>query len=190
MPLPAASTRSRAHTRTVSYAGYVREDGLFDIDATLHDVKDNDYPLASGVRKGGASLHFLNVRITFDRALNVVAALASHDDNPYGEFCAASAPEYSKLVGLNLADHFRLKLMDRVGGTKGCTHITEMLVWLPSAAYQLLAGERKDFDPNGATKPFQLDRCYALKTDRGAVKTYYPKWFQSAGAPLATPAQL
>ncbi len=179
MPLSTAAARERAHTRTVRYACYQRADGLLEIDAMLHDVKDQDYPLASGVRMGGAALHEIHVRITFDSKLNVVAVEAAHDENPSGVQCAAAVPDYSKLVGLNLADHFRLKLMDRVGGTKGCTHLTEMLAWLPSAAFQLVAGARKDFEPNADQKPFQLDRCYALRTDRDAVKLFYPKWVQS-----------
>jgi hypothetical protein len=182
MPLPAASARERAHTRTVTYTGYKRVDGLMDIDATLTDVKDRDYPLASGLRKGGHALHAISVRITFDRELTVREVAASHDANPYGEYCAAVAPDYSKLVGLNLADHFRLKLIDKMGARKGCTHLSEMLTWLPSAAFQLLAGERKDFEPDADKKPFQLDRCYALRSESDAVRKYYPKWFAAVAA--------
>jgi hypothetical protein len=178
MPLPAAHARERAHTRTVTYTGYRRADGLIDIDATLTDVKDRDYPLASGVRPGGAPLHGISVRITFGRDMVVREVVAAHDANPYGKHCAAAVPDYSRLVGLNLADHFRLKLNDKMGGIKGCTHLTEMLAWLPSAAFQLLAGERKDFEPNADVKPFQLDRCFALRTQGEAVRAYYPKWFR------------
>ncbi len=32
---------------------FFRDDGLYDIEASLTDVKDHDYPLSSGLRKPG-----------------------------------------------------------------------------------------------------------------------------------------
>ncbi|MEY3991305.1 MAG: hypothetical protein RIS04_68, partial [Pseudomonadota bacterium] len=39
MSLPAPAPRRLSHTRTVVFRGYDREDGLWDIEATLTDVK-------------------------------------------------------------------------------------------------------------------------------------------------------
>ena len=51
MPLSApAAPRRRLHTRRITFEGFQREDGLFDIDARLTDVKDQDLTLLSGVR--------------------------------------------------------------------------------------------------------------------------------------------
>jgi Protein of unknown function (DUF2889) len=173
-------SRERSHVRRVTYVGFVRADGMLDIEAQIVDVKDRDNTLASGVRKAGADLHNISVRVTIDRALNVKAVETSHDENPYPGHCNSIEDAYQKLVGLNLAQHFRLHLNDHMGGVKGCTHVNEMLNWLPSAAFQTLAGEREDFDPNGAQKPFQLDRCHALDTQGEAVRKFYPKWHASA----------
>jgi Protein of unknown function (DUF2889) len=177
MPLsPSSVSRERSHVRRVTYTGFVRVDGLLDIEANIVDVKDRDNALASGIRKAGDDLHNISVRVTIDRALNVKAVEAAHDENPYPGYCNTIVPDYQQLVGLNLAQHFRLHLNDRVGGLKGCTHVNEMLNWLPSAAFQTLAGERKDFDANSEQKPFQLDRCHALNTTGPAVAKFYPKW--------------
>jgi hypothetical protein len=53
MPLPDPNRCVRAHHRRIEVEGFLRDDGLFDLDARLTDLKDIDYPLSSGVRKRG-----------------------------------------------------------------------------------------------------------------------------------------
>jgi len=62
-----------------------------------------------------------------------------------------------------------------LGGVQGCTHITEMLAGLPTAALQTFAGEAREDSGDGA-KPFQLDQCIALETGSETVRRWYPKW--------------
>jgi hypothetical protein len=183
LPLPAVS-RERLHVRNVTYVGYSRSDGAFDIEAHLVDQKDQPYPLASGIRLAHTDLHNLTVRFTIDKAMTILAVEAAHDTQPYPGYCETIAPDYAALVGLNLTDKFRARLSERMGGAKGCTHINEMLAWLPSAAFQTLAGLRKEIQPDSNEKPFQLDRCHALVSHGAAAKTFYPKWYR----PLAQPA--
>jgi hypothetical protein len=62
---------------------------------------------------------------------------------------------------------------------QGCTHLTEMLAFLPTAAVQTFAGlVREDA---GDAKPFQLDHCHALATNTETVREYYPKWYRGVG---------
>ena len=61
-----------------------------------------------------------------------------------------------------------------MGGVHGCTHLTELLGYLPTAAVQTFAGLRKRED-EGDEKPFQLDRCHALETTTDTVREYYPE---------------
>ncbi|MBE0614792.1 MAG: DUF2889 domain-containing protein [Burkholderiales bacterium] len=176
MPLSANPiSRIRKHTRSVRFEGYARADGLWDIEAHLTDVKPEDYPLAPGVRPAGSPVHEMWVRLTIDRRMNVITAEASTDAMPYPPYCAAIAPDYAALAGLNLMRGFRKALYERFGHVNGCTHVTELLAQFPSAAIQVLAGEQRDNHDDG-TKPFQLDRCHALATSGEAVRLYYPRW--------------
>ena len=47
---PSPVPRQRLHQRSITYEGYRRDDGLFDIDAHLVDAKDHDFELLTGVR--------------------------------------------------------------------------------------------------------------------------------------------
>ena len=103
---------------------------------------------------------------------------ASVEAFPYPDGCARIGPDYGKLVGANLVDGFRKTVQERLGGVRGCTHLTELVLFLPTAAIQTFA----TFVPeiSGEEKPFQLDRCHALETQSPTVRRYYPRWYRGA----------
>lgn len=184
MPLPpAVALRKRIHIRSIAIEGWKRDDNLWDIEGRLTDVKDHDYPLASGMRPKGAPVHDMRVRVTINREFDIVAAAAVSDVVPYPDGCENIAPDYARLVGLNLVRGYRKTVGDMFAGVRGCSHLTELLLGLPAAAVQTMASEMRDTDGHDAlAKPFQLDRCHALETTSETVKRYYPRWHQKAGS--------
>jgi hypothetical protein len=169
------------HTRAIQVEAFARDDGLWDLDARITDVKTRDIALASGLREGGNPVHDLRLRVTINRELVIVDAEASSDAVPYPGYCDTIAPAYKSLIGLSLTNHFRLRLKDKLAGVLGCTHLTELSLILPTAAIQAYANDViKTRDGNGVDesteRPFQLDRCYALRVDGPAVAKYYPRW--------------
>jgi hypothetical protein len=182
MPLPVTEVeRELTHTRRVRFEGYKRSDGLWDIEAHLSDVKNHDFRLKTGVRRAGQQIHDMWLRITIDRSFTILAATASTDAVPYPGGCEKAAPLYRKLVGLNLIKDFRKRTRELLGGVRGCTHITEMIGGLPTAAIQTFAGEMPEEKEDGS-KPFQLDQCQALETTSDTVKVWYPKWYRGKAA--------
>jgi hypothetical protein len=181
MPLPESPvSRQRLHVRRIVYEGWQREDGLFDIEARLVDTKDHDYTLASGTRPAGAPVHEMAARVTIDAQYVIHALVASSDAVPYPNGCELIGPKYAELVGTNLMHGFRKQLHDRFGGVGGCTHVTELLTYLPTAALQTFASLARDSDPSAKTRPYQLDRCHALERSTETVRRYYPKWYRDA----------
>ncbi len=176
--------RQLKHTRAIVVQAYARDDGLWDLEAQLTDTKTRDLALASGVRPAGLPVHDMHLRVTIDRSLNVVEAHAESRSVPYPGECETIAPDYGKLVGLNLMQGFRHALRERLGGAAGCTHMSELAAVLPTAAVQAFAGEvspwrkSESTDPSEARKkPFMIDRCHALKADGAVVLRYYPEWY-------------
>ncbi len=179
MPLSPAAPRKRLHDRTARYQCFVRDDGLFDVEAHLTDVKDHDIVLLSGPRPAGEPVHDMWVRLTIDGAMTIVDIEARMDAVPYPAGCQRIEGAYRKLVGANLMQGFRKSLHEAFGNVRGCTHLTELLGYLPTAAVQMFSGLRKRED-EGELKPFQLDRCHALDTTGDVVRRYYPKWYRGA----------
>lgn len=182
MPLPEpAARREPLHRRTIEIVGYRREDGLFDIEGRLLDRKDVEFPVGGRLKPPGEAVHDMWLRITVDRDLRIVDAKAATDAMPYEGECGRVAPDYSKLVGLSIGPGYLRHLKERLGGLKGCTHITELAGSLATAAFQTFAGQ--GLSSPGRTPP-QLDRCHALDTRGEVVRRFYPKWYRGE-APLA-----
>ncbi|MBC7404332.1 MAG: DUF2889 domain-containing protein [Cytophaga sp.] len=182
MPLsPSTTRRALKHTRAISIEAFAREDGLWDLDAHITDIKTRDTTLASGVRATGSPIHDLSLRITIDTSLTIINAEAVSDAVPYPGFCNTIGPDYKKLIGLNLMRRFRQGVSERMSGIQGCTHLTELAQILPTAAVQAFAGDVIDTrdggnDTDSSEQPFQLNRCHALRLDGQAVAQYYPRW--------------
>lgn len=179
MPLSPAAPRKRLHERNARYEGFARDDGMFDVEAHLTDVKDHDLTLLTGLRRAGEPVHDMWVRLTIDTSFTIVAVEAKTDAMPYAGGCDRIEDAYRKLVGANLLGGFRRALQDAFGGVRGCTHLTELLGYLPTAAVQMLSGLKRRED-EGDEKPFQLDRCHALETTTDVVRRYYPQWYRGA----------
>jgi hypothetical protein len=172
-------TRRRLHRRTITIDGFERSDGLWELEATLTDVKDVDYPISSGMRPAGTPVHEMTVRIAYDNTFTIREAHAESRWVPFFGVCETITYAYQQLVGLNLLKGFRLAVNDRFRGVRGCTHITELLYALPTAALQTFATFRRDNEESDE-KPFHLDQCHALDTDSSpVVAQYYPKWFRN-----------
>lgn len=57
---------------------------------------------------------------------------------------------------------------------QGCTHLTELIGAVATAAFQTMSEE---INASDTTRPFQLDGCHALRTDGPLVKAFHPKWY-------------
>lgn len=181
MPLPPSDVaREPLHTRTVKVNSFVREDGLWDLEAELIDLKAYSFQKQGGVTHPvGAPIHHMHLRITIDAEFTITDAVAAYDAAPYGENCACIADDYKKLVGLNLLRKFRDAVRARFARTAGCTHMTELSYVLPTVAIQTMANRRRqDAEPqNQQKRPFQLEGCHALRLTGPVVKTFYPVWY-------------
>lgn len=185
MTLPqAAATRQLKHRRQIDVQVFARDDGLWEVDAVLVDTKTRDIRMSEGERPAGTPIHEMLLRLVVNAQLDIVEAGSETRWMPYTGQCNEHEAVYTRLVGLNLLQDFRKKLRERVGGVLGCTHITEMAQILPTAVVQAFAGEVIDTrgTAEGASQPFQIDRCHALRSSGPVVQQHYPRWFRPAQA--------
>jgi len=185
-PASPAVSRRLVHRRSIHVECYARDDGLWDLQAELRDVKTRDITLSARCRPAGVPVHDMLLVVTIDTALNVVDAHTYTLFSPYAN-CGEHDDAYKKLIGLNLLRGFRAAVRERLGGVLGCTHLTELTQVLPTAAVQGLAGLADVALPAAraeaeAQMPFQLNRCHALRLDGPAVAEFYPRWARPAAA--------
>ena len=127
MPLSAAAPRKAQHIRRYEAIGYLREDGLYDIEGHLTDEKT--YPFDNrwrGTVVPGEKLHDMHLRLTINDDMEIVAVEAATEASPFS-LCSDITASYQQLVGLRIVSGFSRKALERIGGVKGCTHISELL---------------------------------------------------------------
>ncbi len=185
MPLPpAAPQRQLKHRRQIDVQVFSRGGGLWEVDATLVDTKTRVAQMADGPRAPGEPIHDMLLRLVVNEQLDILQAGSLTQHMPYPGGCNDHDDAYGQLVGLNLLKNFRHSLRQRLGGVLGCTHLTELAQVLPTAVVQGFAGEVIDTrgTAEGASQPFQLDRCHALRSSGETVRVHYPRWYRAAAA--------
>ncbi len=182
MPLPPAAPRKPMHTRDIQCCGYERDDGLWDIEGHLVDTK----PFATTARdtgrarQAGEPVHNMWLRLTVDLDMVIRGIEAVTDASPYA-VCPSITPNFKKLTGLKIGPGWRKKMLEHLGGVKGCTHLVELLGPLATTAFQATNRARENHratsPQQAAVRPFQINACHMYKDDGEWVKERWPDWY-------------
>jgi hypothetical protein len=151
MPLSQPGERERLHTRSIEINGYRRADGLYDIEAHLTDVKSyGQTNYDRGYIEPGEPVHDMWLRMTVDEGMLIHAVEAVSDRTPY-VLCPTAAPNFSRLVGLEIKGGFLKQANQLVGGPVGCTHLRELLQQIATTAFQTInpARARREMQAEG-----------------------------------------
>lgn len=181
MPLPAPVERDHIHTRTIVCQGYRRNDGLWDIEAQLEDVRtygvDSDY---RGRIEAGEPVHRLALRITLDIEFVIHDVVAVSDYVPAAT-CTTVTDGMKKLIGLRIASGWMKQVRERVGGVLGCTHLIELLGPIGTTAYQTMhvAVEEHNRSKPEPAKPRVIDSCVTWAADGEQVKKRWPQYYRT-----------
>ena len=181
LPLPISQPRKHLHHRHVTFNGYLREDGLWDIEAQLTDTKA--YPMVSpekGPMSPGTPVHDMFIRATVDDSLTIRQITAVMDSRPFAE-CPQALDPMQKMVGITMGPGWRQAIDNALGGSKGCTHMRELLFNMATAAYQTIPvyqahqQERTVMPPRAdGQPPFHLGKCMAWDFNGAVVQRHYP----------------
>jgi hypothetical protein len=192
MPLSAPAPRKHIHTRQIDCRGYLREDGLWDVEGHITDVKTyafhNDW---RGHMSPGMPIHDMWIRLTVDNEFVVRAVEATMDGTPY-QICSGATPNFQRLVGERIQGGWRRRVRELLGGANGCTHLVELLSPVGTVALQtirpylrylvkqsLAAGE----DDPTVRRPWQIDTCYGWSSENEVVRRYLPEHYTGPNPP-------
>ena len=181
MSLPKPVSRRHLHTRSIKCEGFERDDGLFDIEAQIIDQKTYAVEeVFRGHREAGMHVHDMQLRLTLDASMTVRDIAVTTNDGPY-DICPTVAPAYQALIGAKVGGGWRKAVTEAVGRTKGCTHITELLMPAATVAFQTMgswpkAGQAtvEEAPQESGEKPRFIDGCKAWAADGDVVKKLYP----------------
>lgn len=191
MPLPAHCPRELLTGRTITCEGYLRDDGLIDVEGRLVDARGyetrNDW---RGAVPKGQPVHEMWVRLTIDDQLIVQEAVAATDHAPY-PMCREILPNLERLVGLSVTGGFKKQVRARIGGTAGCTHILALIDAISNVAVHAVAGKRRDLGRDrmlgtygtrdGKVHPL-IGSCHSYAPDSPIVARLWPEFFRAKPA--------
>ncbi|RFP77006.1 DUF2889 domain-containing protein [Hydrogenophaga sp. SNF1] len=182
MPLPTPAPRTPMHTRRVTYQGFRRDDGLWDIEGELHDSKPFDFEIrGEGHWAADEAIHHMRIRVTYGEDMVIRDIAVAMDAFPHGP-CPSILPNMRRMVGEVLGKGWRQTIQRHLGHTDGCTHLRELLYNLATAAMQTRAGS---FAPTGDGRPpAHLGQCVSWDFDGPVVEKVYPMFFRWRAQPM------
>ncbi len=182
MPLPPSALRKHLHTRAVTYRGFLREDGLWEVEGELADTKTYASDLERGELLPGEPVHGMVIRVTIDDTMKIHDIVASMDDTPFDE-CRAGEDPMRAMIGASMGPGWRVTIEKALGGVKGCTHLRELLFNMATAAYQTVFPYRERerrlagiASAQSEKPPYHVGRCIAWDFDGPVVARHYPQF--------------
>ncbi|MDI9334728.1 MAG: DUF2889 domain-containing protein [Cytophagales bacterium] len=186
LELPPAPPRRHLHDRTITYRGYLREDGLWDIEGELRDSKPE--PIKLGYRgdlPANEAVHHMLIRVTIDDAMVIHDIAAAMPSTPYLE-CRPAIDSIRAVIGLQMGRGWKRKIEDAIGGLQGCTHVRELLSGAATAAYQTVypyrSNNSKVRSDQITQQPKHLNQCTAWDLKGAVVMRYFPQFAVRAEA--------
>ena len=182
MPLSESAPRKHLHLRNVECRGYLRDDGLWEVEGHMVDTKTYSFPNRHrGEVEVGEPVHEMWLRLTIDDAMRIREVEAVTDHGPFG-MCPAITDNFKRLEGLTIGPGFRRAVRERVGGVQGCTHLVELVDPIATTAFQTMTARRHSSESGGGQegeteRPRFLGTCHALATDSPMVKEYLPEFY-------------
>jgi Protein of unknown function (DUF2889) len=178
--LPAPVPRRHLHDRKITYRGYLRDDGLWDIEGELRDSKS--FPISLGYRGDmptDAAIHNMLIRITIDDDMVIHDIAAAMPYTPYLE-CRPAIDPIRAVIGLQMGRGWKKKIESTIGGLQGCTHVRELLSGAATAAYQTVypyrSNNSKIKSSEVTEQPKHLNQCTAWDLQGDVVMRYFPQF--------------
>ena len=185
MGLPKAVEREKKHHRKIDCEGFLRADGLWDIDAHLVDTRSYDCGYdeshRGGVIAAGEPVHDMWLRLTIDLDFLIHDVQAASEQTPFA-ICPRAADAMRQLIGLRIAPGWRRQVRERIDSNQSCTHLMDLLGQLTATAYQTLhaALEEREARREKPRKPPIIDTCIALSSGGEIVKKRWPEFYVEA----------
>ena len=180
--LPESPDRTPLHTRTLTFRGFARPDGLWDTEGELHDSKHYDYDSSHGPRKAGQPIHHMHLRVTLDESFCIRDIQTAMDATPFGE-CRSADATMKQMIGQTMGPGWRQAIDRAIGGVQGCTHLRELLFNMATAAFQTIPHHREmQRRASGADRkeptepPFYMGKCMTWDFNGPVVARVAPQF--------------
>jgi hypothetical protein len=122
------------HERKVEIRTYPLEEGEVLVEGILTDTRLTEGYRWDGAARGPGVIHRMSVLMRLGgMPLCILEAEAQMHDIPHGQ-CPETLDSVKRIIGLSVTAGFTTEVRRRLGGTKGCTHLTSLIISMAPAA--------------------------------------------------------
>ncbi|NVK72439.1 dihydroxy-acid dehydratase [Marinomonas sp. CT5] len=145
--------RKLMHRRSIESYGFLRDDGLWDIEATMKDLKPYNVKreFDGSLVPEGSPFHDISIRLTIDDTFLIKEVWVSMDSFPFPN-CGGAAGSFDAVKGTRIGSGWNRWLKENFGGKVGCTHVLELFPVVATTAFQTMWG------PLGEKYPEQVPK--------------------------------
>ncbi len=168
-------TREPQHRRVIDTRGFLRSDGLWEIEGTLIDTKAYVLPMEDRDDMAiGEHLHHMVFTLVVDSRMVIQVAHARTLSAPYQD-CGEAAEVYQELAGVRIKSGWMDEVKQRLTTVRRCTHLTEMLPILATAVFQTIWGHDIKHNPNSVTDRRSIveNSCHGYRPDGRAAGIFW-----------------
>ncbi len=166
----------KVFNRTIDITCYEDSSDSIIVQGELKDTRLCPYYLVTGERKDPGILH--NMKVSMRVSGNTLQISDIHVEMPHypREECIESNIHIQKLNGLSITKGFTKAVKDTIGGIKGCTHVTNLILAMAPAAVQGFWANKaqkpvtKEFANQGSMSHYLIDTCYVWRKDGPMIK--------------------
>lgn len=171
------------HRRSVECLGYLRDDGLWEVEARLVDTK----PFAQhdhfrGEMKAGEPVHDIGLRLAIDDSMMIREAQTTMRATPYPT-CIEVEQILQRLIGERIGRGWGELVRSKIGRLETCTHLSELLGPAVTALFQTMSyGKTPEVGGAMADRhlttepPFFINGCHSWRKDGPIVAELFPQF--------------
>lgn len=122
------------HKRVMEFRTYPLEQDRLIIEGLLKDERLNKGYSWDGTERPPGIVHHICVRLLVGGwPLSILDAEAEMETAPH-ELCVGMSDAVKKVVGLTIASGYSGQVRRRIGGSRGCSHMTHLIIAMGPAA--------------------------------------------------------
>jgi len=175
--------RRLMHRRAVDCSGYLRDDGLWEVEARLVDTKTFlQRDQFRGDVPPGEPVHDIRLRLVVDDSLVIREAETAMVATPFPT-CIEVDGILQRLVGEQIGRGWREIVRRKIGTLETCTHLSELLGPAVTTLFQTMSygkrpdgGDSMDSHRDTTEPPFFINGCHSWRTDGPVVAKVFPQF--------------
>ncbi|BBB27502.1 DUF2889 domain-containing protein [Amphritea japonica] len=168
--------RKLQHRRSIESCAYLRDDGLWDVEARMIDIKTETVPLPlRGDVAAGEPFHDLGLRVTLDQRLLIHQIEAFIDASPF-PICARITGSFRVLEGTRIGPGWHRQCKELTGGFRGCTHLNELLPVIATTAIQAV-WPNSDLEVMKLGASMMVNSCHSWAQNSEVIEELLPEYY-------------